>query len=175
MSQVSKSVSSTPSVPTNFVTDSGTATPVANALNVLADDTTSDNTNGIQTTGSGDTLTVEITNRLYGTGSTTGAVTDDVITFSLGGSTAGYALWFEVIGRDTGTGDLVRYTLRGTFKTDGATATRVNTPFTDDDESASIVDSSADLIASGNNAVVRVTGTAGQTISWTSVGWYLKV
>lgn len=46
-------VSNTPSIPTSFVTDSGTAVPVANTLNVLGGA-------GITTAGSGNTVTVSL-------------------------------------------------------------------------------------------------------------------
>jgi len=51
MSQIRFSASSTPSIATSFTTDSGTATPAANNINVLGGV-------GITTTGSGSTITI---------------------------------------------------------------------------------------------------------------------
>lgn len=47
-----------PTVPTSFVTDSGTATPAGNVLNVV---TPGGGTRGIITSGSGNTITVTVT------------------------------------------------------------------------------------------------------------------
>ncbi len=177
MSQVYLGTSSSPAVPTSFVTDvGGPVTPAANVLDILADDTSDNNANGIRTDGNtAATVKVQLTNRLTGTSTTVGAATSDIVTFDLGASAAVFAFRFQVAGRDTGTGDGLGYNITSTFTTDGATATRVNTPFSEEDEDSSIEASSIDMIASGNNAILRATGTAAQTISWLAVGEYITV
>lgn len=164
-----------PSIPTNFVADSGSATPAANTLNILGNDTTADNANGISTSGSGSTITVLLTNRLQGTGSAVGAVTADLITFPLSASAAVYRFQFYVAGRDTTSGDGVGYTVFGSARTTGAAATIISTPFVDTDEDASLTTSDLTIVASGNSVILRATGVAGQTINYSAVGTYVVV
>ena len=166
---------SSPAVPTSFNTDSGTATPVANTLNILGNDTTDNDIDGITTTGSGSTVSVLLTNRLQGSGSTTGATTADLITIALGASAAVYRLEFKVSGRDTTSGDGVGYSVLTSIRTDGVTATVIQSPFIDTDEDASLTGANIDFIASGNNGILRVTGVALRTINYQSVGYYILV
>lgn len=182
MSQIYKSGvtgPSPPEVPTQFTADDATtAVPVANNLNLFSRDTRDDNDNGIQTTADpngSDDFYVELTNRITGTASVTGAVTGEVFTFDLGGSAAVYRFEILCTGRDTATGDGVGYTVDASVKTDGASGTVIKTPFIDSDEDDSLSAALIDVVASGNNAILRVTGVAGQTITYNAVGSYIKV
>ena len=176
MSQAgSISVVSSPSVPTQFDADTGSANPVANILNLLGDDTTANNVNGMQTTAAGNTVTIELTNRLQGTGATVGAVTADIVTFALGVSATVYRFNFDVVGRETTTGDGLGYLVLGTAKTDGITASIVATVYTDDDEAAALLGASITLVAVGNTVVLRSTGVAATNISYSAVGKYVQV
>lgn len=175
------SVAAAPTVATSYTTDNGTAVPAVNVLQVNAIDVTDDNANGIQTTGglteagAANRVQVELTNRLQGTASVTGAITGDVITFGLGGSAAVYRFEFQVAGRDTATDDGVGYSIWASARTDGAAATIIQTPNIDADEDASLLAALIDVVASGNNIILQPTGVAGQTISYSAVGYYVTV
>jgi hypothetical protein len=51
----------------------------------------------------------------------------------------------------------------------------VATPFIDNDEDASLITANIDLIASGNNVILRVSSAAGTTITYKAVGTYVVV
>ena len=51
----------------------------------------------------------------------------------------------------------------------------VATPFIDNDEDAALVTADIDLIASGNNVILRATGVTGLTITYKAVGLYVVV
>ena len=162
-----------PDVPSSFTTDDGVAVPVANNLNVLGADTSDNNNNGISTEGSGDTVTVLLTNRLQGTGSTVGAVDTDIVTFALGATPGTYTFDITVAGFESTTPAGCGYQLFGTIRTDGATATLVGTPDRIANEEAALITCQSALLASGNNAVIRVTGTAGLTVNFGTVATYI--
>lgn len=167
-----------PSVPTSFTTDDGTGIPAANNLNLLARDTTENDIDGIRSKAdpnNGDNVYIELTNRLQGSGTAIGAATADLITFDLGASAAVYRFTFIVAGRDTGTGEGATYNVLGAMRTDGVTATEISIDIDNEAEDAALVDAEIDLLASGNNAVLRVTGVAGQNISFQAVGSYVVV
>ena len=165
-----------PAVPTQFTTDSGVAVPAANNLNVLANDTTANDADGITTTGSGSTVTVLLTNRLQGTGSTVGAVTADLITFSLGATAGVFTFEVNVSGFESTTPAGCGYSIFGTARTNGGgapVATLIGTPDKIVNEDAALTTSDCNMIVSGNNVIIRATGTAALTTNWNAVGYYV--
>lgn len=174
---------SPPQVPTSFPTNiNSPAVPAANTLNVLGNTTTLNNANGIYTDGSSgsNTLTVLISNRLAGTGTTVGATTADLVTFTLSAGNLGavpgtLVIDAEVCAFEPTTPAGAGYSIFGTVRTTGAAATLVGTPDKIVNEEAALVTCNADLVVSGNTAIIRVTGTAGLTINWRVLATYTYV
>lgn len=179
MSQIIQDTSSgpvPPTVATSYVTDSGTAVPALNILNVPGNTSTNNVANGIQTTGSGNTLTVQLTNRAVGSVVTTGAVTSTLITLPLGATPGVYTFDITVSGfAKTGIGSPLGcgFTIVGSVRTDGASATLIPTQVVDHFEEGALgnpTEVTAVLAVSGNNALVNVTGktdgAAGFVIDW---------
>lgn len=165
MSQIFFDTSSSPSVPTSFVTDDGTATPAANVLNVLG-------INGITTSGSGNTVNIALDNACEVTGQTVGAVTDSITCIDLGSTAGTYSFDINVAGyctAGTDAGGGVGYFIRGAARTDGASATIIGTPDQGVWEDAALVGAVVAIGTSGNNLVIEVTGVAGDTINWTAL------
>lgn len=180
MSQINRRKTSNPP-PGNqlsIITDDGTITAVGDSMTIEGGSTSDPNDNGIETranpNGSDDGLVV-LTNRLGGSVSSVNGSTEDLVTFTLGATAGCYRFNFDIVGRDTATGDGVGYTLQGTVKTDGSASTMVAAPFTDNDEDPSLLTASINLVASGNDAILQVTGVAGQTIAYKAVGSYVVV
>jgi|GEM_PF-759248 len=164
-----------PTVPTSFVTDSGTAVPAANVLNVV---TPGGGTQGIMTSGAGSTITITVNPKeVSGAVTTTGAVNATLISFPLGATPGVYTFDVTVAGfAKTGIGSPLGcgFTIVGSVRTDGATATLIPNQQIDHFEEAGLdtvptVD--AAIIVSANNAIVQVTGksdgAAGFVIDWT--------
>lgn len=178
MSQIIKSISSVPippTIPTSFVTNSGTAVPAANILNDVGGSSTLNNNNGIRTTGSGNTVTTSLTNRITGSGTTVGAVTADIATFSLGATPGAYNFELKIIAYTTTGPAASGFTILGTMRTSGISATLVSTPDETPVEDISLIACDVDMIASGNNLIVRVLGVAGLTINWRLLATYIFV
>jgi hypothetical protein len=181
LSQIYKSSSTGPSPPTvatQFTADDSTvAIPSSNNLNVFSRDTTDNNVNGVQTTAdpnNSENLYVEITNRFHASGSTVGATTDDLVTFALGGSARTFLFNFNVAGFESSTPASAGFNTYTTVRTDGATATIVDDTDAITHTDSALTSTKAEVIASGNNAILRVTGEAGLTVSWTTVGTYIR-
>lgn len=180
MSQIYKSLASgpvPPTVPTSFVTDvNSPAIPVANVLNVLGNDTTANDNDGIRTDGSSgsNTLTVQLTNRLQGSGSTVGATSADIVTFTP--TVVGtYTFEFRTAAFNTTSTLGAGYSVFGTIRFNGAASTVCGSADTIDNEEGTMTGCDIDLVVSGANAILRVTGYAAQTINWNAVGLYTFV
>lgn len=163
-----------PSVATTYTADDATtATPVANNLNVFSDDSTANNNNGVRTTAAGDTLTVQLTNRLQDETSTVGAVTADAVTFALGASPGVFTFDINISAFESATPLGSGYKIFGTVRTTGAAATLIGTPDKVVHEEGALSAANADLVISGNNAIIRVTGVVALTINWGTTATYV--
>lgn len=180
MSQIYRSTNGDPAVATTYNADSGSAVPAANILIVSADDTTANNNNGLQTAaGAGEGLNanevqVQLTNRIQGSGTTSNANTTDLITLPLGATPGTYSFIVNLCAFDSATPASASYKLFFGFRTDGATATLIDDVDRINHEEAALSAANATAVASGNNAVVRVTGVAGiDPLNWNAVGYYV--
>jgi hypothetical protein len=164
-----------PDVPTSFPTDiNSPAIPAGNVLNVLGGSVSTDNVHGIQTDGSSgsNTLTVELTNRLTGSGTSTNGSTVTLIDFALTNNQS-YRFTFDVIGRDTTSGDTYGYKIFATVKRIAGVVSIIDTPFDDSDEDNILA--SLAIAISGTDIHVDATGVAGTTIIYKAVGTYVVV
>jgi len=155
-----------PSVPTTFTADSGNAVPAGNNLNVLGGDTTTNNDNGIQTLGSGSTLTIQLSNRSTGTATTSDATPTTVLSLSLGSTPGVYFIEGNVVGFNTTDSAGGAYSFTSGMITDGATATEIGSEFKDVFEQAAMASADFNIIASGNSVIVQAVGIAAKTINW---------
>jgi len=143
----------------------------ANNINIFAEDTTDNVDNGTQTRGDSATNTVyvQITNRQTATVTTANATPVTLLTFAMP-SVAGTYYIYGNVQAFTSTGPAGgAYSFSAGYLTNGATSTELGTEFHDTFQSASLLTSDIALSASGNNAILTVTGVAGLTINWNAL------
>ncbi len=133
----------------------------------------------VQVTGNPGTSTLTISDDAVlktecGTGTTTGTSTADLVTIPLGGSAATFSLEAIVAGK-AATADGIGGSLTGSFRTDGASATVIGSVDFIVNSDAALVTASFDLIASGNNVILRATGAAATTIDWQGCVKFLSI
>jgi hypothetical protein len=177
MSQIIKNLASgpvPPSVATSYVTDSGTAVPSANVLNVKGGTQSLSVDNGILTTaGPSNQINIDLTNRVQGRITTTDASNQTLISFALSASAATYNFDANISAYDV-TDDLgAGYSIFGSVRSTASTAFLVGTPDKIVNEEPSTVNCDANLVVSGNNAIIQVNGLAGKTINWNCVLTYV--
>src|SRR6185312_12838478 len=163
-----------PSVATSYVTDiNSPAIPAGNVLNVLGNDTSENDIEGLRTDGSSgsNTLTIQLTNRLQGSITTVDAVTSPIITFTP--TVIGtYAIECRIAAYNT-TGSLgAGYSLFGTARFDGANANLCGTPDKIVNEEGSMSSANVSLSVSGADIVISGVGYLAQSINWSAVGLY---
>lgn len=173
-----------PVVPTSFVTDvNSPSVPIANVENVFGGTITTNNTKGIQTDGSSgsNTLTVQLTNRINGTGQTTDAVTPvNLYTFPLGAVAGTYLFTTQVIAYavDTGTGLNplgASYASYRAVRTTGASGVLINALTSFLGEEGIFTDAEVSNNIVGNSVNIQVTGIVGKTIDWYVLTTYIFV
>lgn len=181
MSQIYKSSAagpSPPSVPTQFTTNDGSiAIPVANNLNLLADDVSTNNENGIQTRAiapNSDNLYVQLTNRFTGNVTTVGAVTSAISTFTP--TTIGtYTVEARVSAYNTTSSIGAGYSMFAAIRFNGVSSTLCGTPDRIVNEEGTMNSANCTITVSGASILVNGVGYAAQTINWSSVGLYTFV
>ncbi len=116
------------------------------------------------------TITVNGSNQLQvataptGTGTTVGLTTADLITVTPT-DLKSFSIQCLVSGYDTANNEMIGGELLGTGRKN-TTVTIVGTPDKTAEADAGLSTASYDLVASGANFIVRVTGVAGRTINW---------
>ncbi len=165
-----------PAVPTSFVTDDGTAIPLANVLNVNGLTSTDNNTNGIKTAANPDLskfLEIQLTNRIIGSATTSDGLGQSQILFTFPLAAAGtYLFYTRIVGFNTTANLSAAYASYRAFRTDGVTPVLISANTTFESEEGAM---SGVLVANGftgNSATLTVTGIAANTISWTSLTEY---
>ncbi len=180
MSQIYKSLVSgpvPPSVAQSYVTDiNSPAIPAANILNEIGGAVTTNNNNGIQTDGSSgsNTLTVQLTNRISGSVTTTNATPTTIASFSLGAVAAVFTFDIQIACFNATDVNGDGYFISGSARTDGATATLCGTP--DKIVNEEVADTAdANMVVSGNSVIIQATGIVGKTHRWRVLATYIEV
>lgn len=178
MSQIYKDLTSgpvPPGVPTQFTADDATiAIPAANNLNVFSRDTTDNNVNGVQTTADpngSDNLYVELTNRVQGIASTSGAATAAIITFTP--TVVGtYSFEFRIAVYNETSLLGAGYSLFGAIRFDGVNSNICDIFDEIVNEEGTMTNLDIAVAVAGANVLVNGTGYLGQEINWAGVGLY---
>lgn len=166
-----------PAVPTSFVTDDGTAIPLANVLNVNGVDSRENNANGLLTRANpdlSDNLEVVITNRLQGTVTTSDATSTPLITFtpSVVGS---YTIESRICAYNTTDALGAGYSLFGTARFDGVNSNLCGSADRIVNEETGMGNCTATFTVSGANILINAVGLAGKTVNWSAVSLYTFV
>ncbi len=175
MSQIYKSSSTgppPPTVATTYTTENGNATPSLNVLNVFATDTNIDNDEGIDTIGSGNTVTVRLTNRVRGNITTTNATPTTLISISLGAIPGVYMIEGRLLAYNITDLSGAGYSFAGAARTNGVAGIEISSEDKNIFEEALMAPADFNYGVLGNNVFLEVTGIAGKIIHWEGLFTY---
>ena len=178
MSQAgANSASNSPSGDINQITpDVGTVIiPVAGNINLIGGQTSANTDFGIRTSGAADTGTIQLTNRLTGTVTTSNATPTTIITVTLAASQTSYSMSGVVTVIVPATGDSASYDFQAAFKTSGVVAAEIGTEYPTTFEDTSLAPADITISASGNTVILQVIGVAATTIHWDAILNYRQV
>ena len=168
-----------PSVPTQFDTDvNSPAIPAGNILNIFGGEISTDNLIGIQTDGSsgGNTVTVQLTNRITGITTTSDGAgqSQNVISFSLGATPATFVFDLDIAAYNITDALSASYDGSFTRRTTGVVATAIGADTYIAKEEGAMSAVVVIVLTSLNSILVNVTGIAGKTIDWVCLLTYVK-
>jgi hypothetical protein len=174
MSQIYKPLSATPPPPGFVETLTGnTGGPVgpdaSDNINVIGDGTIT-----IAGNPGTNTLTASIGNSATGTGQTIGAVTADIITIPLSTTPTTYTIEARIAAFEATGPNSAGFSLFATVQSGAVSAILIVDTDKIKHASVPIDTSDANIVVSGDNAIVRVTGVVGLTIDWSAFSVYIS-
>lgn len=155
-----------PVVATSYVEDSGTAIPSSNVLNVNGGTSSANIANRILTTGSGNTITIELTNTINGSVTTSGAVDDVLISFPLGTTAGTYIFDCDIIAFNASTPAGAGFNVFGTVRTTGLAGTLIGIPDQIVNSETALNSAGIQFIVGTNTLSITVIGVLGLNIDW---------
>lgn len=150
--------------------NAGTYTETVTVQNATAAATAGAANKGVSSYSSDDFVVtsgfVTLARNTSNTAQTVGAVNANLITLPLGATPMTYALEGRVAAFESTTPAGAGFQVFATVRTDGATATLVGIPDIVGNTEAAINTAQVNVVVSGNNAIIQVSGVAALTIDW---------
>lgn len=114
-------------------------------------------------------IDLSVSNELFGTGTTIGAVTTNLITIPLGAIPGVFQFEARVKGYESTGPSAIGLNIYSTFRTDGTIATLVGNEDVFNEDIA-LADANGYFMSTGsdNNAILQVLGVSGLTINWSA-------